>query len=324
MLVTSYDPLTIFVYPEGLVRFATQPYSTRHKGSRFAHLTNFSVNRKSKNYQYAKRDEDGDNDQDNSSKWSLRQLRAYFSKAAIGDFEVVWTQIKDMITKTCLSVENILSHNLNRAGNGRKLCFELFGFDVILDHNLRPWLLEVNVLPSLASSSDFDKRIKTSLMSDTFNTIGVTPYNRRMHEKNSYNYKWKRFVGLDQQQSVETGHSLLDAHSLNQPRQRPQEDGDEDWSTQQIKSGKIRPPKELQHEHWDSFSREEQLVVVELIEEYMRRGSFELVFPRASNVDQYRKYFKVPRSPNLIAWKWLKLPPEQRKIFLKDFKVRKT
>ena len=52
---------------------------------------------------------------------------------------------------------------------------------------------------------------------------------------------------------------------------------------------------------------EEQLVVVELIEEYTRRGQFELIFPRRSNVDQYKKYFKVPRACNTIVWKWLKL-----------------
>jgi tubulin polyglutamylase TTLL4 len=39
----------------------------------------------------------------------------------------------------------------------KNTCFEIYGFDVILDHALRPWLLEVNVLPSLSSSSPYDK-----------------------------------------------------------------------------------------------------------------------------------------------------------------------
>lgn len=77
--------------------------------------------------------------------------------------------------------------------------------------------------------------------------------------------------------------------------------------------GKIRPPKEIlslpsKYSKKDlEFSREEQLVIVELIEEYSRRGNFDLIFPRKHNVDSYKKYFKVPRSPNLIAWRWLKL-----------------
>ncbi|MFN9906079.1 MAG: hypothetical protein ACK56F_08145 [bacterium] len=39
-------------------------------------------------------------------------------------------------------------------------CFELYGFDVLLDEGLQPWLLEINVLPSLSTSSVLDKRVK--------------------------------------------------------------------------------------------------------------------------------------------------------------------
>lgn len=200
VLVTSYDPLTIYVYQEGLVRFATQAYSTKNKGSKFCHLTNFAVNKKNKKFVKPKstnpNQPSGEEEEENSSKWSLSTLRAWFKREGL-DFETIWVKIKDMIVKTCLSVEHILAYNLSRAGHGRRLCYEIFGFDVILDHNLRPWLLEVNTLPSLSSSSELDKRIKTSLMSDTFNTLGITPYNKKNLEKSQANVRWKRFVGLN-------------------------------------------------------------------------------------------------------------------------------
>ena len=44
--------------------------------------------------------------------------------------------------------------------NNTQQCFEVFGFDVLLDAHLKPWLLEVNVSPSLSSSSPLDKNIK--------------------------------------------------------------------------------------------------------------------------------------------------------------------
>ena len=51
-------------------------------------------------------------------------------------------------------------------GNKNKsACFEVYGFDVLVDAKLRPWLLEVNVSPSLSSSSPLDKQIKTSAVS---------------------------------------------------------------------------------------------------------------------------------------------------------------
>ena len=44
---------------------------------------------------------------------------------------------------------------------------------MIIDQNLKPWVLEVNVLPSLSSSSAFDKRIKTMVVCDALNLIGI-------------------------------------------------------------------------------------------------------------------------------------------------------
>ena len=48
MLVTSYDPLKIYLYQDGLVRFATEKYTLNPSSlkKRFIHLTNYSVNKK--------------------------------------------------------------------------------------------------------------------------------------------------------------------------------------------------------------------------------------------------------------------------------------
>merc|ERR1711920_951903 len=52
---------------------------------------------------------------------------------------------------------------------------EMYGFDVLVDTNLKPWLLEVNICPSLSSGSPLDKRIKTKLVADTFTLVGIQP-----------------------------------------------------------------------------------------------------------------------------------------------------
>lgn len=47
VLVTSFDPLKIYVYNEGLARFASEPYNLETiKSNVFAHLTNYSINKK--------------------------------------------------------------------------------------------------------------------------------------------------------------------------------------------------------------------------------------------------------------------------------------
>jgi len=57
--------------------------------------------------------------------------------------------------------------------NQRNCCFEVFGFDVLIDKDFNAWLIEVNILPSLSSSSQLDKKIKTMLLGDTFNLVGI-------------------------------------------------------------------------------------------------------------------------------------------------------
>lgn len=48
VLVTSYDPLKVYLFREGLTRFATEKYSTNMNSlkKRFVHLTNYSVNKR--------------------------------------------------------------------------------------------------------------------------------------------------------------------------------------------------------------------------------------------------------------------------------------
>jgi tubulin polyglutamylase TTLL4 len=112
VLVTSYDPLKVYLFKEGLTRFATEKYSTNINSlkKRFVHLTNYSVNKRNiegyvKNNDKAKEDsmiEDGDTP--NSSKWNLLQLKTQFEKMGL-DFKATKNRIKDVIIKTLISVE---------------------------------------------------------------------------------------------------------------------------------------------------------------------------------------------------------------------------
>ena len=52
---------------------------------------------------------------------------------------------------------------------------ELFGFDIMLASNLKPYLIEVNISPSMASSSPLDRDIKGRLLRDVFNIAGFVP-----------------------------------------------------------------------------------------------------------------------------------------------------
>lgn len=57
----------------------------------------------------------------------------------------------------------------------RSSCFSLFGFDVLVDQQLKPWLLEVNHSPSLNIDAPIDLKIKGDMIADLFTLIGIVP-----------------------------------------------------------------------------------------------------------------------------------------------------
>jgi tubulin polyglutamylase TTLL4 len=95
------------------------------------------------------------------------------------DFQETKHKIKDVIIKTLISVEPHIVNTLGRSTKHRNVCFEVYGFDILIDSKLKPWLLEVNISPSLSSSSPLDKKIKTMLICDTLNLVGVSAYDRK-------------------------------------------------------------------------------------------------------------------------------------------------
>jgi tubulin polyglutamylase TTLL4 len=94
----------------------------------------------------------------------------------------VFTRIKDVLIKTIISVENTLVTAMGSTKH-KHTCFEVYGFDILIDKEFRPWLLEVNVSPSLSSSSPMDKYIKTLLLSDALYLTGFNLYDRKELEK---------------------------------------------------------------------------------------------------------------------------------------------
>ncbi|KAL8565160.1 hypothetical protein ACOMHN_003947 [Nucella lapillus] len=168
--VTSYDPLVIYLYEEGLTRFATVKYerSSKHIRNQCMHLTNYSVNKKSNDY--VKNDDPDVEDYGN--KWSMGALLRYLR--SIGkDTAALMMRIEDVVIKTLLSVELSIATACKMFMPYRGNCFELYGFDILVDDQLKPWVLEVNLSPSLACDSPLDLKIKGNMLCDLFSLTGI-------------------------------------------------------------------------------------------------------------------------------------------------------
>ncbi|KAJ8384209.1 hypothetical protein AAFF_G00207570 [Aldrovandia affinis] len=175
VLVSSCDPFRIFLYDEGLARFCTSQYNEpAHSNMENVcmHLTNYAINKNSENFV---------RDDDTGSKRKLSTFNKHL-EAKSYDKDKIWRDIEDLIIKTLISAHPILKHNYhtcfpNHAAGSA--CFEILGFDVLLDHRLKPWLLEVNHSPSFTTDSRLDREVKDRLLYDTLVLINLGACDRR-------------------------------------------------------------------------------------------------------------------------------------------------
>ena len=90
---------------------------------------------------------------------TLTSLWTYLKSLGV-NVDNVKTSLQDIVIKTLLSVTPLLTEMMKNNVSSRYSCYELFGFDVLLDSDLKPWLLEVNISPSLHSTSALDLSVK--------------------------------------------------------------------------------------------------------------------------------------------------------------------
>jgi tubulin polyglutamylase TTLL5 len=189
VVVTSIDPLRIYIFKEGLARFASEQYSNKmSKSNKFMHLTNYSVNKKNDNFI---QNENIEND-DFGFKWSLSAFCKHLEQIGI-DMNLFWSRIFDLVIKTILSAESHIFAAVKKTCVHRSTCFELLGYDVLIDSDLKPWLIEVNLSPSLAVESPLDVTIKTNLISDILNMVGIKRFDRKAESQNKMKNRMKSY-----------------------------------------------------------------------------------------------------------------------------------
>jgi tubulin polyglutamylase TTLL4 len=178
-------------------------------------------------------------------------------------------KISDVIIKTLISAEPYMLDMHSKSPEHKNNCFELYGFDILIDNQMKPWLLEVNVRPSLSSSSPLDRRIKHTLMCDMMNLIGILPYNKRAYEEE----KKKKIPGYNDQ-------------------------------TKRNFSKNINDIQDLDHENcFQKLTQEDWLYLFETDEEFYRKGHFARIYPTpdTQKMEYYMNFFEYPRYNNIVV-----------------------
>ncbi|XP_061037083.1 tubulin polyglutamylase TTLL5 isoform X14 [Eubalaena glacialis] len=295
VLVTSYDPLVIYLYEEGLARFATVRYDQGAKNIRnqFMHLTNYSVNKKSGDYVSC----DDPEVEDYGNKWSMSAMLRYLKQEG-RDTTALMAHVEDLIIKTIISAELAIATACKTFVPHRSSCFELYGFDVLIDSTLKPWLLEVNLSPSLACDAPLDLKIKASMISDMFTVVGFVCQDPAQRASTRPIYPTFESSRRNPFQKPQRPVSAQFQSSSTKQRCRPLSASDAEMKNL-VGSAREKVPGKLGGSVL-GLSMEEIKVLRRVKEENDRRGGFIRIFPTSETWEIYGSYLEHKTSMNYM------------------------
>uniref|UniRef100_A0A4W2F3R4 Tubulin tyrosine ligase like 7 n=1 Tax=Bos indicus x Bos taurus TaxID=30522 RepID=A0A4W2F3R4_BOBOX len=124
ILVTSCDPLKIFLYHDGLVRMGTEKYIPPNESN------------------------------------------------------------LELVVKTLIVAEPHVLHAYRMCRPGQppgseSVCFEVLGFDILLDRKLKPWLLEINRAPSFGTDQKIDYDVKKGVLLNALKLLNIRTSDKR-------------------------------------------------------------------------------------------------------------------------------------------------
>jgi len=144
-MIACLEPLQVLIFHEGTVRLNSLPFKLDDFDNTLIHVTNVRQQHKHREF-----------DSETVLKWSFENLGRYVADTLrLADEHFIEQELKPQLKQQLAFVvraglEALRSHPING------LFFGLFGADIILDDQLRPWLTEIQKGPGL----DFDDPIK--------------------------------------------------------------------------------------------------------------------------------------------------------------------
>jgi len=152
-LIVNMNPLKVFIFPEGLVRVATNPHTMDDLADTSVHVLNVYQQRLHPSFDGAEVIE-----------WNLSMLYQYIENNPISFLdkpikEIIQPQIRKNLIHVIYSV---LDQMCQVPESG--MHFGLYGADFIIDNNYHTWLSEIQGGPSLSIKSSIKKNFVPEML----------------------------------------------------------------------------------------------------------------------------------------------------------------
>lgn len=152
----------LWYYKHGYLRTSSSPYSLSTKASS-VHLTNNCLQKFASNYSAY---EEG-----NTIEFAMFEeyLKNQFQDVKVDFEQHIRPRMVDLMIDSYLAVKGELNPNK------RRNCFELLGFDFLVDEDFRVWLIEVNTNPYLGIPNNFIRGLLPKMINDLMEIV-LDPY----------------------------------------------------------------------------------------------------------------------------------------------------
>lgn len=158
-VLTSCDPLIVFVYPEGLTRLSTYKFDIHSTNNR-VHLTNTNQQKSRQN----KRVEMP----------TFEEVFEYIEDEYEFDKDELWKKIKEVVAKTYLMGADFICGQEQGYNITEPYATQFSGFDVMIDEDFNVYALEYNGITTDFRLNTYEyHRVKFPFMSDYYTLTGI-------------------------------------------------------------------------------------------------------------------------------------------------------
>ena len=149
--------MEVYYFKEGHLKICSVNYSLKSSDA-YVHLTNYSFQKYNQNF--SKFEEGNEASFQDLQKYLEEKWKLNNNEERFNIYDKIIPKIKEIIE----IVFRCVKYRINKYK--RKYCFEIFGFDFMLDKNGNPFLIEVNSNPGLEESSPLIKMLVPRMIDD--------------------------------------------------------------------------------------------------------------------------------------------------------------